>query len=169
MTEQQIYSLPDIITVGDRDLGEEKHMVKDFQPALEQGLPDEELRCTEVLQDTLSGYAGIHGAEFDLQDGRFKVSYDPQVISHELALTLVRRAGSKAFSRVSSCAQKGELACAACTAEMRSGLIEHYRSLANLQVAPQAVMSNGRIEIELSRPAQSGGELAQVVDRKSVV
>lgn len=137
-------------------------MNENFQPGQEPNLPEEEARCTEVLSDTLSGYAGIHGAEFDLEDGRFKVIYDPHILSDELAIKLVRRAGSKAYSRVSSCSQKGELACAACTAQMRAGLFEHYRSLANLQVAPEAAMSNGLIEIELSSPFHSGAELAQV-------
>jgi hypothetical protein len=75
-------------------------------------------RCTDVLSDTLTGYAGIHQAEFDVASGYFSLSYDPHVLSEENALRLVRTAGRQAYTRTLQCQHKSEGACRACTLQM---------------------------------------------------
>jgi len=62
----------------------------------ESKLPESGTRCTDVLSDTLQGYAGIHQAEFDLQNGHLNLSFDPNVLNNEYALSLVRKASRQA-------------------------------------------------------------------------
>ncbi|HEX9030155.1 MAG TPA: heavy metal translocating P-type ATPase [Anaerolineales bacterium] len=133
-----------------------------METSTEHNLPDEGTRCTDILSDTLRGYAGIQQAEFDLNNGRLNVTYDPHVLSDEHAIRLVRKAGERAYGRVTQCAFKGEAACAGCLAAMEGELLEHYRSLARLPLATQAQFQNGRMEIELAGPAIQSVELAQV-------
>jgi Cd2+/Zn2+-exporting ATPase len=122
-------------------------------------LPEEGSRCTDVLSDTLRGYAGISQAEFDLGSGQLRLDYDPRMISDEHALSLVRRAGEQAYGRVMQCALKGEAACAACTAQMGTELLSHYQRLANLPAAARTEFGSGRMQVQL---AGSGfAELAQ--------
>ncbi len=125
-------------------------------------LPDHGVRCTDVLEDTLSGYAGIHKAEFDLEKGRFQLAYDPRVLSDEYALTLVRKAGEKAWERVSHCALKSGGTCAGCVAEMSQELRDHYKQLSQLQLAPNTEFGNGLMDIQLNSPFEAPAELSQV-------
>jgi Cd2+/Zn2+-exporting ATPase len=113
-------------------------------------LPEEGSRCTDVLSDTLRGYAGISQAEFDLQSGQLRLDYDPRVISDEHALSLVRRAGEQAYGRVMQCALKSEAACAGCAAQMGTELLSHYQRLASLPAAAQTEFGNGRMQVQIA-------------------
>lgn len=124
-------------------------------------LPDPGTRCTDVLSDTLRGYAGIHRAEFDLQNGQLSVTYDPHVLSDEHALRLVRRAGERAYGRVTQCALKSDAACGACAAQMGSDLFEHYRRLAALPAISKTNFLEGRMEIQLAGQGGVTAELAK--------
>ncbi len=124
-------------------------------------LPKSEQRCTEILSDTLRGYAGIRHAEFDLQNGRLRLDYDPRVLGDEHALSLVRRASAQAYARVLQCAFKSETTCSQCIAAMSSELAEHYQQLARLDPSLQAVFHGDTIEVTLPTHSRSN-DLAQV-------
>ncbi|RMF47433.1 MAG: cadmium-translocating P-type ATPase, partial [Anaerolineae bacterium] len=121
-------------------------------------LPPENTRCTSVLQDTLTGYAGVRAAQFDLHSGQLVLEYDPRTLRPEHALQLTRKAGRTAWERVQHCRAQSDEACAACLHLMAQGLDTRYRELAQLDVIPQARFEHGRMEIHLAAPA---GESAQ--------
>ena len=50
----------------------------DLLELTEAELPESGSRCTDILSDTLQGYAGIHQAEFDLQNGRMEIELATQ-------------------------------------------------------------------------------------------
>ncbi len=122
-------------------------------------LPAEELRCTAVLQDALTGYAGVRSAEFDLNNGRLVLEYDPRILRPEHALQLTRQAGRTAWERVQHCQEQSDEACAACTRRMGQGLNAHFQQLAALEEIPSARFERGRMEIQLPLVA-AGGEAA---------
>jgi Zn2+/Cd2+-exporting ATPase len=125
------------------------------------GMPPSGTRCTDVLSDTLKGYSGIQGVEFDVENGRLQVAYDPRTLSDEHAMRLVRRAGATAWERVSHCMLKNNETCASCLSEMNTQLVEHYQSAASLPVLPQAQYSNGVMNIQLAR-SQPSAEVSRV-------
>lgn len=134
----------------------------DSTSSTEIPLPDPGTRCTDVLSDTLRGYAGIHNAEFDVTNGQLSLTYDPHILNDETALRLVRRAGERAYGRVTQCALKGELACGECASQMNAEILLHYQHLAKLPAAAQSQFNNGRMEIQLAGTGSTTGELAQV-------
>lgn len=123
-------------------------------------LPESRNRCTDILNDTLTGYAGIQSAEFDVKNARLAVQYDPRVISQEHALQLVRRAGQKAGVRVAECAAAGEESCARCLAEMGQDLIHHFNQVAAVTQA-QTVFQENVMEIQLPAGTLPGNETAR--------
>jgi len=135
---------------------------------IEQGMathpspPVSGARCTDVLGDVLRGYAGVRQVQFDLEQGRLRMAYDPRVLSDEHALRLVRQAGRQAAERVGHCAVKGNAACAACAAKLGAELAAHYRRLAEPQLTPQTRVRQGLIEIRLNGSGASAVAAAQV-------
>ena len=127
----------------------------------ETELPDHGTRCTDVLSDTLRGYAGIHQADFDLENGHLNVVYDPHVLSDENALRVVRKAGERAYSRAVQCAFKSEEACKACTAQMSGELLEHYERLSQMHGITQSGFHNGHMQVQLAGPVTTSIEFAQ--------
>lgn len=106
-------------------------------------LPPAEVRCTEVLTDTLRGYQGIRSVELDVNKGQLKLEYDPRLLAPERALGLVRQSAQVAAERILQCASRQEFgaeACAHCALEMREVLLQQYRAAAGL---PQASFENG--------------------------
>jgi Cd2+/Zn2+-exporting ATPase len=128
---------------------------------LELELPLSGTRCTDVLNDTLTGYAGIRQAQFDVDSGQLSVVYDPHILSDENALRIVQKAGEQAYGRVTHCAAKGEAACEACLSEMGTQLMDHYKNLAHLETGSQTHYQNGRMSIQLASTGASSVELAQ--------
>jgi len=124
-------------------------------PPIETNLPPVESRCIEILSDTLLGYSGFRKAEFDLNNGNLHFAYDPQVLSDQQALNLLRRAGEKAWERVNLCSRKNETTCSQCVVAMQAGLAEHYQRLAKETHKPQTQYRNGLIEIQLNILGQS--------------
>ncbi len=112
------------------------------------------LRCTDVLSDTLRGYAGIREADFDLRTGRLKIVYDPRILDHGQALNLVRRAGERAWAQVQRCALADTPACADCVAGLSAELATHFRALAQGDLTP-AEFREGHIVVRL--PWATGG------------
>ena len=110
------------------------------------------VRCTDVLRDTLGGYAGIRAADLDLNNGRLRVVFDPRVLDEAQALQLVRKAGERAFAQVQRCALANTAACADCAAQLGEALAEHYRAVAAVQPT-QAVFQEGCIEVRLPQAA----------------
>jgi Cd2+/Zn2+-exporting ATPase len=127
---------------------------------IELELPPTGTRCTDVLNDTLTGYAGIHQAEFNVDSGHLSVIYDPHILSDENALRIVQKAGEQAYGRVTHCAAKGEAACEACLSEMGEQLINHYKSLAALETASRTRYQDGRMSINLVGRGSPSLELA---------
>jgi len=127
------------------------------QPAPEPGT-----RCTDVLSDTLRGYAGIRQAEFDVESGRLNLSFDPTIISDENALRLVRRAGERAYGRVTQCAARSGGACENCALAMDEELKDHYQKLAHLDGVAQTRFHNGQMLIQIDGHGAAAAELAQV-------
>lgn len=124
-------------------------------------------RCTDVLSDTLEGYAGIEKANFDLGKGTLKIDYDPRVLSHEQAKQILQKSGQNATQRMMQCLAKGPAACANCAGEMGQELTRHYQSLATLTVPAVHFLSggeNGVIEVQLNRPNMIGLDTAAVED-----
>ncbi len=115
-------------------------------------LPPKNTRCTSVLQDTLTGYAGVHTAEFDLHNGLLVLEYDPRTLRPEHALQLTRKAGRTAWERVQHCRAQSDTACAACLHTMAQELEGRYRELAQLDTIPRARFERGRMEIHLAPP-----------------
>ena len=124
-------------------------------------LPKSGTRCTDVLSDTLQGYAGIHQAEFDLQNGHLNLTYDPDILNNEHALSLVRKASRQAYGRVLHCASKGETTCGACAVHMGKELFDHYQQLSKVQSGAQTRYQNGRMQIQITAQGSESVELSQ--------
>lgn len=148
-----------IITLRERGL--EIMMTPSQLEISEAELPKSDTRCTDVLSDTLQGYAGIHEIEFDLQNGQFNLTYDPQIMNGEHALRLVHKASRQAYGRVLHCSSKSEAACAACAAQMGKELSDHYQQLTEVQAGSQTHFQEGRMQIQLAKPGAGSIEFAQ--------
>jgi Zn2+/Cd2+-exporting ATPase len=125
-------------------------------------LPDEDTRCTQVLSDVLQGYSGIREVEFDIDDGRLQLAYDPRAISEERATHLIRQAGEQAMERVSHCYLKSGSACEACLNQMSDELIGHYQKLARVHIAPHSTFDNGVMTVSLSNLDQTPVEVNRI-------
>ena len=136
--------------------------IEDTSIEIETELPEEGTRCTDVLSDTLRGFAGIREADFDLESGHLNLTYDPHILSDENALRLVRKAGQQAYGRAVQCASKNNATCAACLREMGAEVSQHYEVLAKMPQQTQARYTKGHMLVELSGPATTSIELAQV-------
>ena len=118
-----------------------------------------DLRCADVLSDTLRQYSGIQQTEFDPQTGRLNVAYDPLVLSDERALSLIREVGRLAWERATRCALLKNGNCAACAAGLNAKLAEYYRRLAEFQPGPQASLNLGRLlQIQLNSQTTTQAE-----------
>lgn len=139
------------------------------QPLSEPGpLPEQGTRCTDVLSDTLTGYAGIQAANLDLDRGKLKVSYDPRILTREQALRLLRKSGQFATSRVIQCRLKGPETCAACAGELSEDLVRHYSRVAELPVPVTAFHTGGQmgtIEVNLNHSSPIG-QHADVIEEQ---
>ncbi len=129
-------------------------------------LPEEGTRCTDVLSDTLRGYAGIQEAEYDLENARLRVRYDPKILSDENALHLVRQAGEKASGRVAHCALRADETCAGCTVALEHELLQHYRNAARAS-GTGAVFDKGIMQVRLN-PSAVAGETAIIEETLAV-
>jgi Cd2+/Zn2+-exporting ATPase len=118
----------------------------------ETALPISGTRCTDVLSDTLQGYAGVHEVDYDYNTGSLKAVFDPRILSNEHALHIIQKAGQVASTRVAQCAVKaarGEKACAGCAGELSQQLVSQYQMAAEL---PKAEFRNNTIEVRLNQP-----------------
>ena len=106
-------------------------------------------RCTDVLKDTLEGYAGIEGMRLDLNQGSLRINYDPRIISDERALLLVQQAGTQAWERINSCAAKGNLACAECAAQIKLGLPQYMQKLTDIPMHAVTTYDQGVMEVKI--------------------
>jgi Cd2+/Zn2+-exporting ATPase len=112
-------------------------------------LPAEQDRCTEILSDTLRGYAGIQQVNYDYKTGSLKAVFDPGLLSTESALQVVNQAGREASARVAQCAarrERGESACMGCSLDLAKRLALQYEHAASL---PSATFDNNAIEVRL--------------------
>ena len=119
-------------------------------------------RCTDVLADTLRGYAGIEEVDYDYGTGSLKAVYDPRLLSNENALQIIQKAGQHASTRVAQCAAKrrfGEAACANCAGELGKNLTLQYQAAAAL---PEANFRNNTIEVRLNQPRLATSENVEV-------
>ncbi len=110
------------------------------------------MRCTDILEDTLRGYAGIEAVDYDLENGRLQATFDPRLLSPEQALQVVQKASLEAGIRVAHCqarAARGEEACQICTQGLGDSLQEHYAAAAAL---PSANLNGNVIEVSLNQP-----------------
>ena len=129
--------------------------------------PEKGSRCTDVLSDTLVGYAGIQKAEFSMEAGALKLDFDPRILTREQALRLVQASGQRAVARVEQCRNRGAEACAFCAGQMGEELTLHYQRAAALPAQLpstifQAADGNGSMTIDLKMPAVLSSESAQV-------
>lgn len=125
-------------------------------------LPKKETRCTEILSDTLRGYAGIQEVDYDYTNGSLKAVFDPRLISNERALEVVNHAGREASMRVAQCAAKrerGEEACAQCAGEFAIQLAHQYESVAS---APTATFRKNTLEVKLNAPRLATSENVEI-------
>jgi Cd2+/Zn2+-exporting ATPase len=125
-------------------------------------LPNKETRCTEILSDTLRGYAGIQEVDYNYADGSLKAVFDPRLISSERALEVVNHAGREASMRVAQCAAKrerGEEACANCAGELAAQLAHQYEAAATL---PTATFRKNTLEVKLNAPRLGTSENVEV-------
>ncbi|MCL4560480.1 MAG: cadmium-translocating P-type ATPase [Chloroflexi bacterium] len=123
-------------------------------------------RCTDVLSDTLRGYAGIEEAEFELEAARLRVMYDPRILSDENAMRLVRQAASRAGGRVAHCALKSDAACLKCSQQLQGELVRHYRQ-PETPAGTWAAYHGGLLEVQLN-PALLSQERATVEQKLAV-
>ncbi|RPI86869.1 MAG: cadmium-translocating P-type ATPase [Chloroflexi bacterium] len=112
-------------------------------------------RCTEVLSDTLKGYAGIRQVDFDLEKGRLELSYDHRILSDEHAMRLVSQAGKRAWSKVRQCAMKNNAGCEDCMAALQNDLFKHYQMLAQIQSVPSTNFQSGVVSIQLDHSMET--------------
>ncbi|MBL8064052.1 MAG: cadmium-translocating P-type ATPase [Anaerolineales bacterium] len=125
-------------------------------------LPKPETRCTEILSDTLRGYAGIQEVDYDYTNGNLKAVFDPRKISNERALEVVHHAGREASMRVAQCAAKrerGEEACAQCAGELAAQLVHQYETAASL---PTATFRKNTLEMRLGTSRLTTSENIEV-------
>ncbi|MGE5251800.1 MAG: heavy metal translocating P-type ATPase [Bacteroidota bacterium] len=119
-------------------------------------LPGKESRCTEILSDTLQGYAGIEGVDYDYTTGSLRATYDPRLLTDESALEVINQAGRRASMRVAQCAarrERGDSACAGCAQELAKKLAMQYEGVGS---APNATFRNNTVEIRLAGEAAGG-------------
>ncbi len=119
------------------------------------------MRCTDIIEDTLRGYAGIEAVHYDLESGRLQAVFDPRLLSPEQALQVVQKASVEAGGRVAHCAaraQHGEHACSICTQDLQHNL----QAQATGAAQPQAVLRGNLIEVDLNQPQLMGGEQASI-------
>ncbi len=131
----------------------------------EASLPEPGTRCTEVLSDTLEGYAGIQQANFDIESGKLNIQFDPRVLSREQAVRLVHESGKQASLRVLQCRSRGPQACAACVGEMGDTLVKHYRRIGEMPVPAirfQPGTQTGAIEVNLNHASLLSAESMSV-------
>lgn len=125
-------------------------------------LPKKETRCTEILSDTLRGYAGIQEVDYDYTNGSLKAVFDPRMISNERALEVINNAGREASMRVAQCAarrERGEEACAQCAGELAAQLAHQYETAASL---PMATFRKNVLEVRLNSPQLATSENVEV-------
>lgn len=125
-------------------------------------IPAADVRCTEILSDTLRGFAGIEEVNYDYKTGSLKAVYDPRLLSNERALQVVNQAGREASMRVAQCAAKrerGEEACANCAGHLAKQLVNQYEAAASL---PTAKFINNALEIRLNQPRLATAENLEV-------
>ncbi|MFN8401111.1 MAG: heavy metal translocating P-type ATPase [Anaerolineales bacterium] len=125
-------------------------------------LPKTETRCTEILSDTLRGYAGIQEVDYDYTNGNLKAVFDPRLISNERALEVVNNAGREASMRVAQCAAKrerGEDACAQCAGELAEKLAFQYEAVAS---APTANFRKNTLEVKINASRLATNENVEV-------
>jgi len=125
-------------------------------------LPKRESSCTEVLSDTLRGYAGIEEVDYDYTTGSLKAVYDPRLLSNESALQVIQKAGQAASTRVAQCALKqehGSAACANCAGALGRQLALQYQAAASL---PSANFKNNAVEIRLNQPRLATSENVEI-------
>jgi Cd2+/Zn2+-exporting ATPase len=114
--------------------------------------PPADTRCTEILADTLEGYAGIEKVEYDYNTGNLKAVYDPRILSNERALHVIQQAGKEASIRVAHCsarAEHGHAACTQCAGMLGQQLKLQYQTAAT---APEVKFNNGIFEARLNQP-----------------
>ena len=131
-------------------------------PEILTSLPQKESRCTEILSDTLRGYAGIEEVDYDYTTGSLKAVYDPHLLSNENALQVIQKAGKAASIRVAQCAAKrehGSAACANCAGALGRQLALQYQAAANL---PTANFKNNAIEVRLNQPGLATSENMEI-------
>ncbi len=131
-------------------------------PDLSIPLPNKESSCTEVLSDTLRGYAGIEEVDYDYTTGSLKAVYDPRLLSNESALQVIQKAGQAASTRVAQCALKrehGSAACVNCAGALGRQLTLQYQNAANL---PTADFKNNAIEVRLNQPRLATSENVEI-------
>jgi Cd2+/Zn2+-exporting ATPase len=125
-------------------------------------IPAADVRCTEILSDTLRGFTGIEEVDYDYKTGSLKAVYDPRLLSSERALQVVNQAGREASMRVAQCAAKrerGEEACANCAGHLAKQLVSQYEAAASL---PTAKFVNNALEIRLNQPRLAAAENLEV-------
>ncbi|MCX8024857.1 MAG: HAD-IC family P-type ATPase, partial [Thermanaerothrix sp.] len=118
-------------------------------------MPSTGLRCTDIFADTLRGYAGVEAVHYDYNRGHLRLTYDPEVISPERALSLVNEAGRLAAGRISQCAARrehGEAACALCAMQLGQAL--------GLDPA-RVVFHNDALEVTWAEVARPGAEVEE--------
>ncbi len=124
--------------------------------------PPADTRCTEILADTLEGYAGIEKVEYDYNTGSLKAVYDPRILSNERAMQVIQQAGQVASTRVVQCAARvehGHAACAKCAGALGQQLKLHYQAAAT---TPEVVFNDGVLEARLNQPRLSTPENVEV-------
>ena len=124
--------------------------------------PAIEKRCTTLLEDTLTGYAGITQVDFNFENGHLKAAFDPNIISQDQVMHLVRKSGEEAYSRVAHCAAKaqyGEEACSHCTLELSQRLQTQFQTIAGL---PEARIVGNEITATLNQTLVMSHETSDV-------
>ena len=130
-----------------------------------EDLPVDGSRCTNILVDTLLGYAGIHKAEFDLENGNLRLTYNPHVLSERHALKLVHQAAELATERVNHCSYKNDNNCRACLKQLESAISAQINLESSDNTNPQTYFKVGVMEILLDGNSNAKRELSFVEKR----
>jgi Zn2+/Cd2+-exporting ATPase len=106
-------------------------------------------RCTDILEDTLEGFAGIQKAQLDFEAGKLRIDYDPRILSDKRALMLVKQAGTAVYERVNHCPAKSAEACAFCLTQLEENISGYIEHLSKTTLTPETNFRNGVMEIAL--------------------
>ena len=107
-----------------------------------------EVRCTDIVGDTLIGYDGVLETRLDYEHARLQITYDPRLLEDAQAQEIAQEAAHRAWARVQHCPLAGTTTCNDCAARLAQDLTQFFGQ------PPKVVLQeNGTLVARLPRRA----------------